>query len=171
MANSGIDFNVFDEVIKRVLGGWTGYQLAIQHSSGGAHTKEKSEWFIWAISDFFKQNANLFPDEVEDFITDILNTEFNTILEDGSIQQISSKLCEFFKMVKEGDYENLKTRVNVIPGSAVGNSQSLPNDDDSDDSEEGEPNLVPATSNPPKNESRPEPMDDDGWTVVNRKKH
>ncbi|CAN7976897.1 unnamed protein product, partial [Ixodes persulcatus] len=55
---------------------------------GGPDAKAKERWLVQAIEEYFAQNANLHPDEVEYVLASILDSEFDTIIEDGSVAQV-----------------------------------------------------------------------------------
>ncbi|XP_058023641.1 pre-rRNA-processing protein TSR2 homolog isoform X2 [Ahaetulla prasina] len=43
---------------------------------------------VGAVEQYFESNADLEPEEIEDFLAELMNNEFNTIIEDGSLTQV-----------------------------------------------------------------------------------
>ncbi|XP_068034769.1 pre-rRNA-processing protein TSR2 homolog isoform X2 [Anomalospiza imberbis] len=62
-------------------------QLAVAQGFGGPQGPEKAAWLSSALLDFFTQNADLEQEEVEDFLAEVMDNEFDTVVEDGSLQQ------------------------------------------------------------------------------------
>ncbi|KAM6475755.1 pre-rRNA-processing protein TSR2 homolog isoform 2-T3 [Liasis olivaceus] len=62
-------------------------QIAVENGFGGAYSQEKAEWMVGAVEQYFESNADLEPEEMEDFLAELMNNEFNTIIEDGSLAQ------------------------------------------------------------------------------------
>ncbi|XP_026517951.1 pre-rRNA-processing protein TSR2 homolog, partial [Terrapene carolina triunguis] len=46
---------------------------------------------------------SLEPDEVEDFLAEVLNNEFDTIIEDGSLAEVSQQLQSLFARCQRGE--------------------------------------------------------------------
>ncbi|XP_066426641.1 pre-rRNA-processing protein TSR2 homolog isoform X1 [Molothrus aeneus] len=61
--------------------------LAVAQGFGGPQGPEKAAWLNSALLDFFTQNADLEQEEVEDFLAEVMDNEFDTVVEDGSLQQ------------------------------------------------------------------------------------
>ena len=47
---------------------------------------KRAAWFIYGILDFAE---NVEPYELEDFLSQILDNEFETVVDDGSLNQVS----------------------------------------------------------------------------------
>ncbi|XP_032569674.1 pre-rRNA-processing protein TSR2 homolog isoform X2 [Chiroxiphia lanceolata] len=78
---------LFAEGVGAVLGGWAALQLAVAQGFGGPQGTEKAAWLRSALLDFFTQNADLEQEEVEDFLAEVMDNEFDTVVEDGSLEQ------------------------------------------------------------------------------------
>ncbi|XP_021404278.2 pre-rRNA-processing protein TSR2 homolog [Lonchura striata] len=88
MAAPGVEARaLFAEGVRAVLGGWAALQLAVAQGFGGPQGPEKAAWLSSALLDFFTQNADLEQEEVEDFLAEVMDNEFDTVVEDGSLQQ------------------------------------------------------------------------------------
>ncbi|XP_041330443.1 pre-rRNA-processing protein TSR2 homolog isoform X2 [Pyrgilauda ruficollis] len=92
MAAPGVEARaLFAEGVRAVLGGWAALQLAVAQGFGGPQGSEKAAWLSSALLDFFTQNADLEQEEVEDFLAEVMDNEFDTVVEDGSLQQVGGE--------------------------------------------------------------------------------
>nr|XP_028567928.1 pre-rRNA-processing protein TSR2 homolog isoform X3 [Podarcis muralis] len=98
---------LFRKGVEAVLGSWPALQLpldvflshdvgflenwkmfvAVENGFGGAYSQEKAEWMVEAVEQYFQSNADLELDEIEDFLAELMNNEFDTMIEDGSLAQ------------------------------------------------------------------------------------
>ncbi|NXK15427.1 TSR2 protein, partial [Herpetotheres cachinnans] len=78
-------------------------QLAVAQGFGGPQGPEKAAWLAGALQDFFAQNAELQEEEVEEFLAEVMDNEFDTAVEDGSLQQVSRELVTLFARASRGD--------------------------------------------------------------------
>ncbi|KAH9363589.1 hypothetical protein HPB48_013762 [Haemaphysalis longicornis] len=95
--------------------------IRIQPSEGGVRVRPRSltgncrpvrvdrNLVFWHLNDLVPAvlrldmvAANLHPDEVADLIADIIDNEFDTIIEDGSVGQISALLCKHYELCRQG---------------------------------------------------------------------
>ncbi|XP_045164456.1 pre-rRNA-processing protein TSR2 homolog [Mercenaria mercenaria] len=179
----------FRASVERVLNSWTVLKLAVSHGFGGADSEAKAEWLVFAVDQWFAENANIDPYEVEDFLEDVLNTEFDTIVDDGSLPQIAQMICGFYKLCQDGNEAQLQERLGKLPKPAVQNCQqvsgangAVDSDSDVEDPAEngidpGPPPLVqpaqsstpPAANNENQDSMEMEVTEDDGWTTVGKK--
>lgn len=122
----------FVEVVKRVIGKWSALQIAIAHGMGGPFVREKEEWLCNVITDFFNQNSDLDPDEVGEYIGEILNNEFDTLIEDGSLEDICLRLIKYYKWFHSNesdkilpDLETIRVEVPIV-GNRTENHNNVP---------------------------------------------
>uniref|UniRef100_A0ABM5FPZ7 Pre-rRNA-processing protein TSR2 homolog n=1 Tax=Pogona vitticeps TaxID=103695 RepID=A0ABM5FPZ7_9SAUR len=94
---------LFSQGVEAVLGSWPVLQIAVENGFGGAYSQEKAEWMVGAVEQYFQSNADLEPEEIEDFLAELMNNEFDTVVEDGSLAQVSQQLCLFFNQCQRGD--------------------------------------------------------------------
>ncbi|XP_076336537.1 pre-rRNA-processing protein TSR2 homolog isoform X2 [Tachypleus tridentatus] len=163
--------NVFHAAVRTVFTNWTALQLAIQHGMGGPYAREKERWLADVAVQYFHDN-DLQPDEVEEFIGEILNNEFDTIADDGSVEEISRKLCQFHRWCQEGHeslvLENLpKSRTLWVSDSKIGvNNSQCVTEQMQNLSLEHTTSDAPVQSIP----NSEAPLEE-GWTVVRRSKN
>ncbi|KAG8554721.1 hypothetical protein GDO81_003874 [Engystomops pustulosus] len=142
---------------------------------------------VGAVHDYFCSNSDLEQYEVEDTLQGILNDEFDTMVEDGSLPVIAQQLCIFYSQCQHGDVTSVKEKItqlcqkqynvkaNVQQVRAPEEESSEDEDEEAMDCETGAtPTTAPSTSassahSRDPDQGGPEP-DPDGWTVVCRKK-
>ncbi|XP_061195396.1 pre-rRNA-processing protein TSR2 homolog [Saccostrea echinata] len=184
---------LFPAAVATIFDSWTVLQLAVNQGFGGAESREKAEWMITAVDQWFRENKDIEVYELDDFLADVMNTEFDTIVEDGSLSQISTLICRVYKLCCEGKEDEVREQVQCLPKAAVQNcSRVAGNDEEEDDNEEdssdrqGGSNLSQASCNGGlsngtdntstqggKEESKEEKMEteeEEGWTTVHRGK-
>jgi len=155
----------FKVAVSAIFRNWTALQLAVNQGAAGPHSASIASWMIDATVQWFRENKDLERDEVEDFLAEILNNEFNLVVEDGSIREVSSLVCEFFQLCSTcADEATVMKRLEQLPNCDLSKckvespqEEAIPASDDAndDDSMEIEETNLPV---------------DDGWTVVSRKK-
>ncbi|XP_014669545.1 PREDICTED: pre-rRNA-processing protein TSR2 homolog isoform X3 [Priapulus caudatus] len=180
---------VFRESVCKLMDGWAALQLAVEQGFGGVHSQQKEIWFCEVIYQFFQDNAGLDPLEVEDFISELMNNEFETMVEDGSLQH--GKTTEVVNELEKIPDRN-KVREVVTMSAATANAENEQSDDSdesgaSDDNRttqiEGASTLTPHTApSSAQSHTNDEEMEidgsemehrqeeADGWSVVKTKK-
>ncbi|CAN8177897.1 unnamed protein product [Coccothraustes coccothraustes] len=188
MAAPGVEARaLFAEGVRAVLGGWAALQLAVAQGFGGPQGPEKAAWLSSALLDFFTQNADLEQEEVEDFLAEVMDNEFDTVVEDGSLQQVSRELVTLFARARGGDVGGVGAALGALarrgPALAAALATARPG---------GDPQSPPRTpptaprSPPERGEEEEEeesseeeeeamecgtpPSPSDGWTVVQRRR-
>ncbi|XP_053435257.1 pre-rRNA-processing protein TSR2 homolog [Nycticebus coucang] len=181
---------LFRAGIRVVLEAWPALQIAVENGFGGLHSQEKAEWLGGAVEDYFIRNANLELDEVEDFLGELMTNEFDTVVEDGSLPQVSQQLQTMFHHFQRGDGAALREMASQIAqrkcrvtATALRTARKI--DDDDDDTDSVEEMEVSATNDEAATDevcTQPEPCHpasqaikeedivEDGWTIVRRKK-
>ncbi|XP_004713176.1 pre-rRNA-processing protein TSR2 homolog isoform X1 [Echinops telfairi] len=180
---------LFGAGVRAALEAWPALQIAVENGFGGVHSQEKAEWLGGAMEEYFIRNADLELDEVEDFLGELMTNEFDTVVEDGSLPQVSQQLQTMFHHFQRGDGAALREmasyitqRKNRITATALTTAREM-DEDGADSTEEME---VTATNDAAATAgicSQPEPSDpdspktiqeedivEDGWTIVRRKK-
>ncbi|XP_074064464.1 pre-rRNA-processing protein TSR2 homolog [Macrotis lagotis] len=94
---------LFGTGVRAVLASWPALQIAVENGFGGVHSHEKALWLGGVVEDYFVRNPDLEQDEVEDFLSDIMSTEFDTLVEDGSLAQVSQQLQRVFSYSQNGE--------------------------------------------------------------------
>ncbi|XP_060619273.1 pre-rRNA-processing protein TSR2 homolog [Anolis sagrei] len=175
---------LFGQGVEALLGSWPVLQIAVENGFGGAYSQEKAAWMVGAVEQYFQSNADLEPDEVEDFLAELMNNEFDTMVEDGSLTQVSQQLCLFFSQCQHGNgaavreaivrLAQKKQEAKVVAAKSQPADQSSSSEEEDEQEAEEEamecsatPNMNGPTSNPPPPSNTEE---EDGWTLVRKKK-
>ncbi|GAA6088902.1 pre-rRNA-processing protein TSR2 homolog [Tachysurus ichikawai] len=180
---------VFTEAVRAVLETWPVLQIAVDNGFGGVYSQQKADWMVDAVQQYFHDNSDLAQDEVEDFLSELMNNEFDTMVDDGSLPQVAQKVCVMFQQCKQGKLTEVRQQISQLTleksrGRAKATSVKTPteeaegSDDDDEEcmdcDEAGVGASVSSTaakqqpsSSAPKEEEEEE---EDGWTVVCRKK-
>ena len=108
--------NPFHSAVEAVFQNWTALQFAISQGAAGPQSADIAKWMISATVQWFSENKNLEFDEVEDFLLDIVNQEFDVLIDDGSVTETSKLVCDFYRLCSRGDCEaELKSRLQALP--------------------------------------------------------
>ncbi|XP_068780288.1 pre-rRNA-processing protein TSR2 homolog [Struthio camelus] len=146
---------LFAEGVRAVLGAWAALQVAVENGFGGARGAEKAAWLAAALQDFFQRNADLEPEEVEDFLAEVMDNEFDTAVEDGSLAQVSRQLLTLFALAARGDAAAVGAAVARLgrPGPPLRAVEATATAEDTAEAMECGP-----------------PPDPDAWTLVQRRR-
>ena len=90
-------------------------QLAVNQGAGGPQSEAIATWMVEATVQWFAENKDLETYEVEDFLADVVHQEFNVLVEDGSVAEISQMICEFYKLSMAGNHCEFRNRLQKIP--------------------------------------------------------
>ncbi|KAG2244147.1 hypothetical protein Bca4012_014943 [Brassica carinata] len=170
---------VLKEGIGLELSQWTAMKAAVDNGWGGRDSHEKAHRTFSNVVDYFIHLKD--PTNGFDGLADILENglyELNTVADDGSLEEVTETLLDWYYECLEGDYRRLeKLRATSSQRSASVVKVSNGNDEESDDDEESEEDtnmnddqttdmMVDASEQ--KSEAMPvdEPKADDGWTTV-----
>ncbi|XP_042865934.1 pre-rRNA-processing protein TSR2 homolog isoform X2 [Penaeus japonicus] len=107
--------SVFGTAVELTLKNWNPLQFAVSQQMGGHDSIEKRDWFPTVVEDFFYKNEDLDPDEVADFISTIMDTEFNTLVEDDSDLEVATTLCRFYRMSEAGEKDKIQEELEKMP--------------------------------------------------------
>ncbi|KAG9270065.1 pre-rRNA-processing protein TSR2 homolog [Astyanax mexicanus] len=180
---------LFGEGVRAVLHTWPVLQIAVDNGFGGAYSQQKAEWMVDAVQQYFHDNSDLQQDEVEDFLSDLMNNEFDTVVDDGSLPQVAQKVCMMFQQCQQGKVAEVREHISQLEAKkAAGRAKVTPvktpteEDEDSEDDEESMEcdeagaggasvsGTVVNRQQPPSASAPANEEEDDGWTVVRRKK-
>merc|ERR1719244_1085488 len=78
------------------------------------------------------ENDGIEPDELADFYQDVLWTDFNTIVEDGSIGLVCRTICGYQTALSRGEISKVEAAIRETP-TVVMNVRFQADDDDEDD--------------------------------------
>ncbi|XP_063063670.1 pre-rRNA-processing protein TSR2 homolog [Engraulis encrasicolus] len=176
---------LFTEGVRAVLETWPVLQIAVDNGFGGAYSQQKADWMVDAVQKYFHDNSDLQEYEVEDFLSEIMNTEFDTMVDDGSLPEVALQVCQMFKQCQQGKLDEVKGQISQLAKKkSVGRAKAVTRKgvEETDESEDedaeameceggdaaGTPSQAPSRpADPP---AAPSEEVEDGWTVVARKK-
>uniref|UniRef100_A0A3B3ZFP6 Pre-rRNA-processing protein TSR2 homolog n=1 Tax=Periophthalmus magnuspinnatus TaxID=409849 RepID=A0A3B3ZFP6_9GOBI len=160
-ASSSASRELFTAGVRAVLHNWPVLQIAVDNGFGGVYGQQKADWMVDVLQQYFHDNADLQQYEVEDYISTLMDQEFDTVVDDGSLPQVGKKMYPIhlkwdviFKIYGSVWLETLFLLLSMECDAAapvVNGTHSMTN-------------FVPSSSSAENEE------EDDGWTVVRRKK-
>uniref|UniRef100_A0A8C5HEF7 Pre-rRNA-processing protein TSR2 homolog n=1 Tax=Gouania willdenowi TaxID=441366 RepID=A0A8C5HEF7_GOUWI len=171
MAASRAPRELFTNGVRAVLSTWPVLQIAVDNGFGGVYGQQKADWLVDVVQQYFHDNADLQQCEVEDFIAELMDQEFDTVVDDGSLPQVHAR-THMFSQWQQGALQPLQRTISAMTqhprAKVTAHAQSDPEsggeDDDKEDTQKTHPfsqKLI--TKTPPRE-------DEDGWTVVTRRK-
>lgn len=162
------------QLLHHSLAEWPALQLAIDQGMGGTNAREKQVWMGQVVYDFLLENKHVVdPDELYDYIADMMDNEFDTIVDDGSMSFLTRRISYFCKLALEDKEEELRTILDKKKTSSCkSNSDVKPHP--RNETETSHQSTSSATTTDPVNEMVvDEKIDDDpvndGWTVVGKR--
>ncbi|XP_026189223.1 pre-rRNA-processing protein TSR2 homolog [Mastacembelus armatus] len=171
MAASAASRELFKEGVRAVLHTWPVLQIAVDNGFGGVYGQQKADWMVDVVQQYFHDNADLQQSEVEDFIAELMDQEFDTVIDDGSLPQVSISLLQMFSQWQQGALQQLQHTIDTLTKKsqrAKVTAPPTPSDDDSDD--EAQVMECETSSSSASRTDAPSQDEEDGWTVVRKKK-
>ena len=82
--------------IRDEIKAWSSLQVAIEQGMGGPEAREKEEWMVGVIANYCKdEGSSLDQYDLQEYVETIIDNEFDTIIEDGSISLFSRRIVTF----------------------------------------------------------------------------
>ncbi|KAI5587498.1 hypothetical protein BDE02_05G036800 [Populus trichocarpa] len=179
----------FREGICLILSKWSALQLAVENEWGGRGSGQLAEQLASDILSWFTQSKEpLFIDDLEGILDEAM-LSLNTMIEDGSIEEVAEKLMIMHEECLEGNYSSIQKLREAAPRTRAHQhvKQAVDSDDDSEDSGnddkmgDDESNMMVDAPefqskmypvNKPVNVPRAkEAQSEDGWTVVSSRRN
>ncbi|XP_077415603.1 pre-rRNA-processing protein TSR2 homolog isoform X2 [Vanacampus margaritifer] len=114
MAASGDSRALFTDGVRAALQTWPVLQIAVDNGFGGVYGQEKADWLVDVVQQYFHDNANLKQYEVEDFISTLMDQEFHTVVDDGSLPQVCVQLMQMFSQWQQGALQQLSLSIQSL---------------------------------------------------------
>lgn len=95
-----------DNLISLNLHLWPALSAAIQNGWGTSSPEvgeDKRAWFAGALSDLFAQNQMRDVEDVEDVLEQVMNEEFEVVVDDGSLEEVARKIWAGRAKILQGD--------------------------------------------------------------------
>lgn len=169
----------FKEGLGSIFRQWTALELAVHHQWGGPSSAERAAALQKEILDLFAGPDKIYKDDVTIVLEDFLETNFNTICEDGSPDELGDLLVTMYRQCGEGDFTiatNALAR-EFVRHEMVSRSQGLEGgdaiDEDEEDEENGQGSAMETVNEDEmeeeEEEEAPPRVDADGWETVTKK--
>ncbi|XP_061971211.1 uncharacterized protein LOC133693873 [Populus nigra] len=179
----------FREGICLILSKWSALQLAVENEWGGRGSGLLAEQLASDILSWFTQSKEpLFIDDLEGILDEAM-LSLNTMIEDGSIEEVAEKLMIMHEECLEGNYSSIQKLREAAPRTRAHQhvKQAVDSDDDSEDSGnddkmgDDESNMMVdapefqskmyPVSKPVNVPRAKEAQSEDGWTVVSSRRN
>ncbi|XP_071781253.2 pre-rRNA-processing protein TSR2 homolog [Centroberyx gerrardi] len=171
MAASTASREAFRDAVRAVLETWPVLQITVDNGFGGVFGRQKADWMVDVVQQYFHDNADLQQCEVEDYIAELMDQEFDTVADDGSLPQVSERLCQLFSQSQHASLQEFRQTVDKLrqKKSERAKVTAPPPAAEEEESEEEEEEMECSAS---RAEAPPPPSqeEEDGWTVVRKKK-
>lgn len=158
---------------------WPALRIAVEQGWGGPESSEKRTWIASVIVDAFEeQDPTPDTDYIESTLLQIMEDEYETVLEDGSAEAVAKDVVKLWQEIQAGSSQfvaQLEGQAEQMKGKKVQAEEVAGDNSDWEDEsgdEDGEDEEDAPTLVAPETKSKPEPeVDEDGFTVVKGKKH
>eukprot|EP01039_Chlorochromonas_danica_P009744 gene9744-10778_t len=132
----------FKEGVGSVLRQWTALELAVFHQWGGPSSKERADALGDEIVALFTGPDKVYKDDISLVLEDYLDTQFSTVCEDGSPDELGELFVTMWRQCCEGDMSMVTNILakEYVRHEMVTKSQGLEGgdaiDEDDDDNDE-----------------------------------
>lgn len=92
MSQEGVE--VFTKAVNHILSSWPSLDLAIENGMGGRDNIEKRKWMIATLTKDMLIGKDI---DVEYYLEELIDEEFNTRFEDGSLEYNAHWIEKFYK--------------------------------------------------------------------------
>lgn len=185
-------FSTLLPIIRSVFSKWTALQISVSHSMGGPQTEEKYEAFIEAFGQFLAHNVrpsspiSVMEQEIQEYLDEVLDEEFNTVLEDGSSNELAKLFIRYIQLIHQGKLADVQQEIqaqqttsralqmsirnNNEHESSSSSSSDIDEDDGNNNNNNNDNNRIREEPEPT-NETKSDAMDvdEDGWVTVHRR--
>ena len=150
---------------------WPALRIAVQNGWGGPDSSKKRTWMASVLVDVFEENSTpLDAEYIEELLLQIMDDEFETVIEDGSAESVAKDLMKLWKDIHSGDLGglyHLEQRANVVSNIPIVAQPGLPEGMDTDsDEEEGHWESDEEDGHGPDPPPDLPEVDEDGFTAV-----
>jgi pre-rRNA-processing protein TSR2 len=156
-------------IIQSIFSRWTALQLAVTHSMGGSESEAKYEAFIKAFGEYLIRNLRpslSIESDIQQYLDEILDEEFNTILDDGSSYELAHLFLRYIHLILQGKLNEVQQELQIQQSTISSIQMSVKNNDNSSSSE-SENEIIEEEEEKPQIQSMD--IDEDGWTTVHRR--
>ncbi|XP_038716840.1 pre-rRNA-processing protein TSR2 homolog isoform X2 [Tripterygium wilfordii] len=179
----------FREGIALTLSKWSALQMAVENEWGGRGSRSISEQLNSDILSWFTQSRDpLYIDDLENILDEAM-LSLNTMIEDGSVEEVAEKLMIMHEECLEGNYTSIEKLRHAIPQRVnhqhirqVANDEDDEDDDEDDRMEDDDgPNMMVDSAGSQSSSRVETPVNgvkskettqaEDGWEVVSSRRN
>ncbi|XP_061691261.1 pre-rRNA-processing protein TSR2 homolog [Syngnathoides biaculeatus] len=169
MADTADSRALFTDGVRAALHTWPVLQIALDNGFGGVYGQQKADWLVDVVQQYFQDNADLQQDEVEDFISTLMDQEFHTVVDDGSLPQVCVQLMQMFCQWQQGALQQLSHSIQLLTQNKMPRAKVTAPPTQSDSDSDDETPMMECESMSVNRTNHPH-EDDDGWTLVGKRK-
>ncbi|XP_061644117.1 pre-rRNA-processing protein TSR2 homolog isoform X1 [Phyllopteryx taeniolatus] len=170
MAASADSRGLFTDGVRAALHTWPVLQIALDNGFGGVYGEQKADWLVDVVQQYFHDNADLEQDEVEDFISTLMDQEFHTVVDDGSLPQVCVRLMQMFCQWQQGALQQLSHSIQLLTQNKPPRAKVAAPPTQSDSDSDGETQVMEFESTSANTKNHHPHEDEDGWTLVGKRK-
>lgn len=108
------DSELFRNIVESVFNTWTALRLAVEHGVGGHQGKEIALDLVDQVTNLVCK-GNIGAEEIADFLIDFMDTEFQTVCEDNSPDEVAIVLWQFYQHCKAGNHNKINLELSKLP--------------------------------------------------------
>lgn len=105
---------LFRNIVETVFNTWTALRLAVEHGMGGHRGKEIALNLVNQVTDLFCK-TDIEVEEIADFLVEFMDTQFQTICEDNSPEEVAVVLWQFYQHCKSGNHHLVDLELSRLP--------------------------------------------------------
>lgn len=132
----------FTEGVGSVLRQWTALELAVHHQWGGPQSSARADALVKEIVELYLGPEKIYKDDIALLLEDYLDTNFQTICEDDSPDDLGELFCDMWRQCITGNTDLVTNALSreYVRHEMVSRSEGLDTGDADDGSDDGEVN-------------------------------
>ncbi|XP_013099124.1 pre-rRNA-processing protein TSR2 homolog [Stomoxys calcitrans] len=178
--------NNYRIIVEKIFNNWQNLRLAVEHGMGGRNGHQIAIDIMDYTYQYCIGNDKITEGELQDVIEELMDQEFDTICEDGSVSEICRHLLRYKEMSLQSKYAEIETELSRLPQGNVWLRKDVKinytpiddssEDEGSDESTDGDDGMdVDEPSSSSKRTSKTKQEDEfvepePGWTTVRSKR-
>ena len=167
----------FASSLKSALRQWTALELAVFHQWGGDDSGELASKLVEEILYLFDTEESVYKDDVSLLLEDYLETNFSTICEDESPDELGQLIVTLYKQSGEGNFDLVneiiarEARRKGVVAQSVGVDQgdAVMESDEEEGSDAGADGDAEEQFKEAVREEIPKLIDEEGFELVSKK--
>jgi pre-rRNA-processing protein TSR2 len=104
---------LFRNIVESVFNTWTALRLAVEHGMGGHQGKETALRLVNQVTNLVCK-GDVGAEEIADFLIDFMDTEFHTVCEDNSPDEVATVLWQFYQRCKAGNHNEINLELTKL---------------------------------------------------------